>query len=446
MIYSNEAEQAVIGSLVLDINCQNSQDAAAVLKVDDFSPAHQPIYQTIKALMAASKEVDMITVSEAANPNIELTMRLDEQPLMAYLANLAESSVNLELVGAYVQIIKDCSKKRALINASQNLHESLNENIKSVGELRDDLLSQIEALDDDSQQNSFEMKEVFKMFLQDVDKRQKLKDGELLGLSTGFKALDEHLLGLEAGNLTVIGARPSMGKTAVSLSIARHQAIDNEKKVVYLNFEMNKVQLGRRLVSQIARVDQRKLKQPNLLEPSELTGLKAAGQLLAKNDRLIVVDCHGSNMHQIKALLKKLNKKYDFDIVICDYLQKISHDHNNQVKELGAICSMFRDLGELCGFHTMMLAQLNRALEQRPNKRPVMSDLRASGEIEQDADDILMLYRDEVYNEDSESKGVLEVIPVKAREGETGKPILLSSHLLRQGLITDLEPSYQNNY
>jgi replicative DNA helicase len=271
-------------------------------------------------------------------------------------------------------------------------------------------------------------------------------DADFFGLSTGWKDLDAQLGGLEAGNLTIVGARPSMGKTVFMLNVAEYVGIKLKKKVLILNFEMDELQLGRRQIASLARINQKVLKHPKEATQQDWAAVASAVNQIQGAENYIVINAHGKSGKQIAYMIKKVHKQLGgLDFLGVDYLSLVKVDDKNRNVGLGEVTKIIRNLSKRLGYHALVLSQLNRGLESRSDKRPVNADLRESGEIEQDADNIIMLYRDEMYDPDTMDKGVAEFIVRKCRDGELGTIRVAAN--LHHGRFDDLAPShYQNDY
>lgn len=412
-----EVEKAVLSALLRDNRAIHS--VLNEVKPEDFyHPAHQQLYQSMIALQDGNLPVDLHTLANHLN---ELKL-LDAVGGAVYLAELFDYEATAANVVHHARIVRDKSVKRGLISVATEIVEAGYEEAEAADRMLDQAESKIFEIGRARGRQTFrslhdEMEEA-------IDYVEMLMDrsGELTGVPSGFKDLDEMTGGLQPGELVVVAARPSMGKTALALNVARNAAIDHGKKVAIFSLEMTKRALALRLLSSEARVDLSGFRRGFGSSNDHQKLVKAAG-LLADAD--IWIDDSGMiTILEIKAKCRRLASERGLDLVMVDYLQLAHADQPLPRKdlEIGQISHGLKALGKELDIPVIALSQLNRGPEQRdPDKRrPNMGDLRESGAIEQDADVVAFIYRDEVYNPNEENRGVAELIVAKQRNGPTG--------------------------
>jgi replicative DNA helicase len=412
-----EAEKAVISALLLDNDAIHSV-LSEVRPADFYHPAHQKIYESMLLMQDANEPVDLHTLSDFMNSR----KTLDAVGGLVYLAEIADYEATAANVLYHARIVRDKSIKRGLISVATEIVETGFEDSDRADHLLDVAEGKILEIGQQRSRTSFlslheEMNEAI-----DYVEALMARAGELTGVPTGFKDLDEITGGLQPGELTVIAARPSMGKTAMALNIARNAAVDHRKKVAIFSLEMTKLSLTLRLLSSEARVDFSSFRK-GFGTASDHKKLVDAGSTLADAD--IWIDDSGMvTILEIKAKCRRLKSERGLDMVIVDYLQLAHGDTPTHRKdlEIGEISHGLKALAKELRLPVVALSQLNRGPEQRdPDKRrPNMGDLRESGAIEQDADVIAFIYRDEVYNRTEENRGIAELNIAKQRNGPTG--------------------------
>ena len=412
-----EAEKAVLSALLLDNDAIHSVYTEAI--PDDFyHPAHRQLYLSMLSLQDSNQPVDLHTLADYLNSQ----KTLDAIGGPVFLAEIADYEATAANVVHHARIVRDKSVKRSLIAVATEIAEAGYDQTDPADHLLDSAESKIFEIGQQKARTAF--RSLHDEVDDALDYIEKLvqRSGELTGVPTGFRGFDELTGGLQPGELVVIAARPSMGKTALALNIARNAAIDHRKKVAIFSLEMTKRALAIRLLASEASFDFSGVRK-GFGRPEDLRKLTAAGGKLADAD--IWIDDSGLiTILEIKAKCRRLASERGLDLVIVDYLQLAHGDNRNQRKdlEIGEISHGLKALAKELDIPVIALSQLNRGPEQRdPDKRrPNMGDLRESGAIEQDADVIAFIYRDEVYNRTEENHGIAELIIAKQRNGPTG--------------------------
>ncbi len=417
-----EAEQSVLGGLMLVGDAWDR--VADVLNAGDFYRRdHRLIFDALGALVEQSKPLDVVTVSEY----LDARDQLDEAGGLGYLGELVHNTPGAANIKTYAQIVRERSVIRQLISAGNEIAESgFNTGGRSVSELIDEAESKVFSITDESAKGNSgfaPVKEVLVSVMERIEKLYETK-GALTGVSSGFTDLDNKTSGLQPADLIIVAGRPSMGKTALAMNICETVAIKEGKGVAIFSMEMPSESLIMRMLSSLGRIDQQKVRSGRLSDDDWPRITSAMGMLNETN--LYIDDTPALTPTELRARCRRLTRECDLGLVVVDYLQlmQVSGSKENRATEISEISRNLKALAKELDVPVMALSQLNRSLEQRPDKRPVMSDLRESGAIEQDADLILFIYRDEVYNEDSPDKGKAEIIIGKQRNGPIGKVFL----------------------
>ena len=417
-----EAERAVLGGLMLETH--RFDNVIQVIKENDFDGKdHQIIFQSMSELVEENKPLDPLTVSEKLDNKNSLT-KVGGKDYLIELATSTPSAANLE---AYAEIIRQRSITRKLMKANSEISELiLNPQGQDGVTLLDQAESMIFALNDETSQDNQSLKPMRTLVPSALDRLHELssKPGALIGSSTGFKDLDNKLQGIQHGDLIVVAGRPSMGKTSLAMNIAENVLTDTESlgAVLFFSLEMPAESLTTRLLSGMTKLDQQKVRS-GMLNDGELKLLLEQSEKL-KNLPLWIDDSSILSPMELRAKARRLarTEHHGLSLIVVDYLQlmQLPMSAENRVNQISEISRSLKSLAKELNVPVIALSQLNRAVEQRPNKRPIMADLRDSGAIEQDADVILFIYRDEVYNEDSEQGNKAEIIIGKQRNGPIG--------------------------
>jgi len=420
--HSLEAEQSVLGGLLLE-NGAADRIADILGAADFYSDAHRALFDAIMGLIADNKPADVITVGEV----LSSLRKLDYIGGMAYLGALVENVPTAANIRRYAEIVRERAILRRLAAAGGEIADAAYNPLgRSVREVLDGAETKIFEIAEHGARGQQGFQELRPLLTEAVERIELLfrrdNPSDVTGVPTGFTDLDRMTSGLQEGDLIVIAGRPSMGKTSLALNIGEHIALSAKLPVAVFSMEMGAMQLAMRLIGSVGRLDQHKVR-TGQLAPDDWERLsEALGRL---SDAAIHVDETAAlNALELRARARRLARQYGGKLgaIIVDYLQLMQAvaEGENRATEISEISRSLKALAKELKVPVIALSQLNRSLEQRPNKRPIMSDLRESGAIEQDSDVILFIYRDEVYNEDSQDKGVAEIIIGKQRNGPIG--------------------------
>jgi len=419
--HSLEAEQSVIGGLMLSADALD--DVVALLTAKDFYHVrHRLIFNALQQLAADEEPLDVITVSEYLSSKKEL----ENAGGLAYLAELAKNTPSTSNILSYARIVSDRATLRQLIHVAQEISDS---GFNPDGRDSHDLLAQAEqklTLIAEGRADDGGLVSVTELLRKTLDRIDELNqsDKDITGLTTGFKDLDKWTSGWQAGDMVVIAARPSMGKTTLAMNAVENALLYGEgKPALVFSLEMPAESLVLRMLSSLGRIDQSRIRSGKL-EQHEWEKLGAAVTKL-KDKPLWVVDSPSLSPAEMRASVRRYAKEHgEIGLIMVDYLQLMSGSSarggDNRTNEISEISRSLKGIAREFNCPVLVLSQLSRSPEQRPNKRPINSDLRESGAIEQDADVILFIYRDEVYNEESPDKGTAEIIIGKQRNGPIG--------------------------
>ena len=420
--HSVEAEQAVIGGLLLD-NRAWEQIADRISESDFYRNDHRIIFSAIRNLEEKSEPFDAVTLSEW----MQAHGQLEDAGGLAYLGRLTKETPTAANIASYADIVRERSVLRQLIAVGTDIASN---GYKTEGRSSRELLEDAE-------------KRVYKIAEQDMRGRggfQDIKDlltktvetidflfqseGNVTGVPTGFDKFDEATTGLHGGELVIVAGRPSMGKTTFAMNIAENAAIGSKVPVAVFSMEMPGEQLAMRMISSLGRIDQHHIRTGQLTD-EDWPRITSAVHMLSEAS-LFIDDTPAMSPNEVRARARRMKRKHGLGLVVIDYLQlmQVHGGSENRATEISEISRGLKALAKELNVPVIALSQLNRSLEQRPDKRPIMSDLRESGAIEQDADLVVFIYRDEVYNDDSPEKGMAEIIIAKQRNGPIGKSVL----------------------
>ena len=419
--HSQEAESSVLGGLLLD---NNSWDKVADLlaEADFYRYEHRLVFASITSLVNANRPADVITVFE----QMQSQGKAEEIGGLAYLNSLAQYVPSSANIRRYAEIVRERSILRKLVSVSDEIATSaLNTNGRPVTNILDEAEQKIFSIGEEGSRMRQGFQSMDKLVVQLLDRVEEMSKNpnDITGVPTGFFDLDRMTSGMQAGDLLVLAARPSMGKTALAINIAEHVALHEDLPVAVFSMEMGASQLAIRIVGSIGRIDQGRLRTGKLID-DEWPRLSDAIERL-KTVSLSIDETPGLTTSELRASARRLARSCGkLGLVVVDYLQLMSGsgggDGENRATELGEISRGLKMLAKELQCPVIALSQLNRGVEQRTDKRPMMSDLRESGAIEQDADVIMFIYRDDYYNKDSKEPGVAEIIIAKQRNGPTG--------------------------
>lgn len=422
--HSVEAEQSVLGGLLLD-NGAWDKIADLVTEADFYRHDHRLIYRHIIKLIEHAKPADVITVAES----LESSAELPNIGGLAYLGALAQNTPSAANIRRYGEIVRERSVMRKLVEVGSDIAESAyNPMGRSATQLLDEAEGKVFEIAEAGSRGQQGLTEIQPLLTKVVERIDELysrdNPNDVTGIPTGFHDLDQKTSGLQPGDLVIVAGRPSMGKTAFSINIAENVALGTHLPVAIFSMEMGGSQLVMRMIGSIGKLDQQKIRTGRLQNDDWEKLTYAVGKL---NDAPIHIDETPSlTALELRARARRLARQYGgkLGLIVIDYLQLMSGNGRgeNRATEISEISRSLKALAKELSVPVIALSQLNRSLEQRPNphKRPVMSDLRESGAIEQDADLILFIYRDEVYNPETEYKGKAEIIIGKQRNGPIG--------------------------
>lgn len=421
--HSVEAEQSVLGAMLLDKEAINT--AIEIIRPDDFyKDANKEVYEAMLVLNNRNEPIDLITLSE------ELKRRgtLESIGGLTYLANLSSSIATTANTKYYCEIVQEKSILRRLISTSNEVMGLAYDNSEDVNFIIDKAEKNIFDITQGAHKKGFfPISEVLLSSFAQIEERAANK-GQLTGLTTGFSDLDYKLSGLQKSDLVLLAARPSMGKTALGVNIATNASLRGGGKIGLFSLEMSKEQLVQRIISATAHVDLQKIISGNMVDDEWLRVVNAMGPL-SKMD-IYIDDTAGISLMEMKAKCRRLKVEKGLDLIVVDYLQLMQADGKveSRQQEISAISRGLKAIAKEMECPVLALSQLSRAPELRSDHRPILSDLRESGAIEQDADVVLFLYRDEYYDKESEKKNIGEVIIAKHRNGPTGSIELVFKH------------------
>ena len=421
--HSIEAEQSILGGLLID-NKAIDRIAGQVSASDFYRNDHRIIFTHISKLIDNNDPADIVTVAESLEQNAELT----KVGGVAYLGLVAENTPTASNISGYAKIVRERSIMRNLVEVGSDIVESaFSPQGKDAQQLLDESESKIFQIADagTSEKLGFiDIKELLPKAAQRIDDLYQLDDPNgVTGVPSGYSDLDQKTAGLQPGDLIIIAGRPSMGKTSLALNIAEHVGMEAGLPVAIFSMEMGAAQLTMRLLGSVGKLDQHKMRIGQLEDEDWPKLTNALGVL---NEAPIFID-EGSalNSYEVRARARRLHRQQGkLGLIVIDYIQLMSsaneQSNENRATEVSEISRSLKALAKELNVPVVALSQLNRSVESRPDKRPMMSDLRESGAIEQDADVIMFIYRDEVYNPETAEKGVAEILLSKQRNGPTG--------------------------
>ena len=409
-----EAEQAVLGAMLLEKKAIVA--ATELLKPDDFyREAHKLVFEAIVELSQRDEAADLVTVVEQLKKN----EKLDKAGGIAFVTSLANAVPTAANVKYHAKIVLEKAQLRNLINTTTEIAGEAYEDVEEIGALMEK--AEKEILKVTGRGTSFDFTPIGKLVIDVFDKVEKRSQEKnaLTGLASGFRDLDRLTSGLQASDLILVAARPSMGKTAFTLNIATYVAVKLKQPVAFFSLEMSNVQLVQRMLCAEGGIDSQALRSGELTD-DDWKRLIIASDRLTKAP-IYIDDTPGITVAELRAKARRIKSDHGLSLVVIDYLQlmqgRASENGDNRQQEISEISRSLKALARELGVPVIALSQLSRSVESRTIKRPMLSDLRESGSLEQDADIVMFLYRDEYYNEDSERKDQADVIIAKHRNG-----------------------------
>ena len=418
--HHSNAEASLIGGLLLDPDSQAYDKIADIVSDRDFyHPENKQVFTAIQSLKEQSKVTDLLTVSDY----LDSRNNFEEESSINYLSDVLEKTSGSSNIIEYAKIIREKALLRELIQISSDIAQSAsNPEGRSPSELVDLAETNIfEIAERGSRNVAFsEMSDLVKQTYDELDKRSQ-GGGQITGVSSGFRELDNITAGLQKGELIIVAGRPSMGKTAFALNIAEHTALADDNPVAIFSMEMSASALAQRMISSLGRVNAHSIK-TGQLEEKDWNRIDGAIQQI-KNAPIYIDDTPSLTPIELRARARRIKREKGLELIVIDYLQLMSVPGNteNRAVEISEISRNLKALARELNIPVIALSQLNRSVEQRTDKRPQMSDLRDSGAIEQDADLIAFIYREEVYDKETDKKGVALIDIAKQRNGDIGE-------------------------
>ena len=422
--YSTEAEQAVLGGIMLS-NQYWDGIAERVIAEDFYTFAHKAIFQTMEELMRNQTPIDLITLDQA----LKAKGISDSVGGFAYLADLSNNTPNAINILAYAEIVREKAILRELIavgnRIAENSYSPKGKDIKMVLDEAEREVFAIAEKRSSSTEGPQNVISVLESTIARIDTLSKLENHSgVTGVTTGFVDLDKKTAGLQPSDLIIVAARPSMGKTTFAMNLCENAAMASDKPVLVFSLEMPAEQIMMRMIASLARVDQTKIRTGQNLDETEWSKIASVFGMFKQKNNLYIDDSSGLTPTELRSRARRVYRENGgLSMIMVDYLQlmRVPGFSDNRTLEIAEISRSLKALAKELEVPVIALSQLNRTLEQRADKRPVNSDLRESGSIEQDADLIMFIYRDEVYNDNSEDKGVAEIIIGKQRNGPIGR-------------------------
>lgn len=416
---SVQAEQALLGGLMLD-NSAWDKIADLVTEADFYRPDHRLVFSAIRALSERRQPFDAITISDYLESRAELA----DAGGLGYLGSLVRDTPSAANVADYARIIRDRALLRELIETGNDIVESaFHTDGRPATELVDEAERRVLEIAQRGQRQGSGFVHLRDVLGQTIDRLDMLHQagGSITGVSTGFTRFDEFSAGLQKGDLIVIAGRPSMGKTTLALNVAENAALGAALGVAVFSMEMSVDQLAFRMISSLGRVDQAHLRNGRFGD-DEWPRINGAIRQMAEA-RIYIDDTPAMTPTEVRSRARRLQREHGLDLIVVDYLQlmRVAGSIENRATEISEISRSLKALARELKVPVIALSQLNRSVEQRQDKKPVMSDLRESGAIEQDADMIVFIYREEVYNPNTPRKGIADISIAKQRNGPTGE-------------------------
>ncbi|WP_162047505.1 replicative DNA helicase [Vibrio taketomensis] len=420
--HSLEAEQSVIGGLLLD-NERWDTVAERVVARDFYSRPHRVIFEAVQRILEDSKPLDLITLSE----HLEQHESLDDVGGFAYLADLVKNTPSAANINAYADIVAERAVVRDLIGVANEIADAGydpqgrgSEDLLDMAESKVFAIAESRTKESEGPQN---VDNILEKTLERIELLYKSPQDGVTGVSTGFTDLNKMTAGLQGSDLVIVAARPSMGKTTFAMNLCENAAMEQDKPVLIFSLEMPSEQIMMRMLASLSRVDQTKIR-TGQLDDEDWARISSTMGLLMQKKNMYIDDSSGLTPTELRSRARRVAREHGgLSMIMVDYLQlmRVPAMSDNRTLEIAEISRSLKALAKELNVPVVALSQLNRSLEQRADKRPVNSDLRESGSIEQDADLIMFIYRDEVYNPESTMKGTAEIIIGKQRNGPIGR-------------------------
>ncbi|MBL4829549.1 MAG: replicative DNA helicase [Aliivibrio sp.] len=419
--HSLEAEQSVLGGLLLD-NERWDSVAEKVVAKDFYSRPHRLIFESIQRLLEESHPVDLITLSE----RLERHEQLEDVGGFAYLADLAKNTPSAANINAYANIVRERALVRNLISVANEIADAgydpqgrSSEDLLDMAESKVFAIAEERTTENEGPQN---VDSILERTLERIELLYQSPQDGVTGVNTGFTDLNKKTAGMQPSDLIIVAARPSMGKTTFAMNLCENAAMDQDKAVLIFSLEMPSEQLMMRMLASFSRVDQTKIR-TGQLDDEDWARISSTMGILMQKKNIYIDDSSGLTPTELRSRARRVARETGgLSMIMVDYLQlmRVPGMQDNRTQEISEISRSLKALAKELNVPVVALSQLNRSLEQRADKRPINSDLRESGAIEQDADLIMFIYRDEVYNPESSLKGIAEIIIGKQRNGPIG--------------------------
>jgi replicative DNA helicase len=419
--HSLEAEQSVLGGLLLD-NERWDTVAERVVSSDFYSRPHRLIFDGIKTILESGKPLDLITLSEF----LELREQLEDVGGFAYLADLAKNTPSAANINAYADIVSERALVRNLIGVANEIADAgydpqgrSSEDLLDLAESKVFAIAEARTTENEGPQT---VDSILERTLERIETLYKSPQDGVTGVNTGFSDLNKKTAGLQGSDLIIVAARPSMGKTTFAMNLCENAAMEQSKPVLIFSLEMPAEQLMMRMLASLSRVDQTRIR-TGQLDDEDWARISSSMGILMEKKNMFIDDSSGLTPTELRSRARRVARDHGgLSMIMVDYLQlmRVPAMSDNRTLEIAEISRSLKALAKELNVPVVALSQLNRSLEQRADKRPVNSDLRESGSIEQDADLIMFIYRDEVYHPDSSMKGTAEIILGKQRNGPIG--------------------------
>ncbi|KXI21604.1 replicative DNA helicase [Photobacterium sanguinicancri] len=419
--HSLEAEQSVLGGLLLD-NEKWDSVAEKILASDFYSRPHRIIFESVSALLEGGKPLDLITLSE----QLEQADKLEDVGGFAYLAELAKNTPSAANIAAYTDIVRERAMIRGMIGVANEIADAgydpqgrTSEDLLDMAESKVFAIAEQRTSENEGPQN---VDTILEKTLERIELLYQSPQDGVTGVTTGFTDLNKKTAGLQGSDLIIVAARPSMGKTTFAMNLCENAAMDQDKPVLIFSLEMPAEQIMMRMLASLSRVDQTKIR-TGQLDDEDWARISSTMGILMEKKNMYIDDSSGLTPTDVRSRARRIARDHGgLSMIMVDYLQlmRVPGMQDNRTLEISEISRSLKALAKELNVPVVALSQLNRSLEQRADKRPINSDLRESGAIEQDADLIMFIYRDEVYHEESALKGIAEIIIGKQRNGPIG--------------------------
>ncbi|WP_133405508.1 replicative DNA helicase [Parashewanella tropica] len=420
--HSLEAEQSILGGLMLDAEAWDKV-SEAVVREDFYSRSHRLIFESMSKLVESGQPLDLVTVTE----QLELENQLDDAGGFAYISEITKNTPSAGNILSYADIVRERAVVREMIRVAHDIADAgYNPEGRGSSELLDLAESKVFKIAEqraDANEGPEGIKSILEKTVDKIEELYNNPHNGVTGVSSGFSDLDNMTAGFQSGDLIIVAARPSMGKTTFAMNLCEQAALHEDKPVLIFSLEMPSEQIMMRMLASLGRVDQTKIR-TGRLDDDDWARVSSTMGIMLEQGKMYIDDSSGLTPTEVRSRARRIAREYGgLSMIMVDYLQlmQVPALSDNRTLEIAEISRSLKALAKELEIPVIALSQLNRSLEQRADKRPVNSDLRESGSIEQDADLIMFIYRDEVYNDNSEDKGTAEIIIGKQRNGPIGR-------------------------